>query len=31
LKLATGVMVVLALGIPAIKKGKEGKLHLRGI
>ena len=31
LKMATGVMVVLALGIPAIKKGKEGKLHLRGI
>jgi len=31
LKLATGVMVILALGIPAIKKGKEGKLHLRGI
>jgi putative ABC transport system permease protein len=31
LKMATGVMVILALGIPAIKKGKEGKLHLRGI
>jgi len=31
LKMATGVMVVLALGIPALKKGKEGKLHLRGI
>lgn len=31
LKMATGVMVVLALGIPAIKKEKEGKLHLRGV
>jgi len=31
LKMATGVMVILALGIPALKKGKEGKLHLRGI
>lgn len=31
LKMATGVMVVLALGIPALKKGKEGKLHLRGV
>lgn len=31
LKMATGVMVVLALAIPALKKGKEGKLHLRGI
>jgi len=31
LKLATGVMVILALGIPALKKQKEGKLHLRGI
>ena len=31
LKLATGVMVILALGIPALKKGKQGKLHLRGI
>jgi putative ABC transport system permease protein len=31
LKMATGAMVILALGIPAIKKGKEGKLHLRGI
>jgi putative ABC transport system permease protein len=31
LKLATGVMVILALGIPAIKKEKEGKLHLRGV
>jgi putative ABC transport system permease protein len=31
LKMATGVMVILALGIPAIKKGKEGKLHLRGV
>jgi putative ABC transport system permease protein len=31
LKMATGVMVVIALGIPALKKGKEGKLHLRGV
>jgi len=31
LKMATGVMVILALGIPAIKKQKEGKLHLRGV
>lgn len=31
LKLATGVMVIMALGIPALKKGKEGKLHLRGV
>jgi putative ABC transport system permease protein len=31
LKLATGIMVILALGIPALKKQKEGKLHLRGI
>jgi putative ABC transport system permease protein len=31
LKLATGTMVILALGIPALRKGKPGKLHLRGI
>jgi len=31
LKMATGVMVILALGFPALKKGKEEKLHLRGI
>jgi putative tryptophan/tyrosine transport system permease protein len=31
LKMATGLMVILALGIPAIKKEKEGKLHLRGV
>ena len=31
LKLATGVMVILALGFPALKKVKEGKLHLRGV
>lgn len=31
LKMATGLMVILALGFPAIKKGKEGKLHLRGL
>lgn len=31
LKMATGIMVILALGFPALKKGKEEKLHLRGI
>jgi putative ABC transport system permease protein len=31
LKMATGVMVILALGIPALRKEKEGKLHLRGV
>ncbi len=31
LKMATGLMVVLALGIPAIKGQKEGKVHLRGV
>ena len=31
LKMATGAMVILALGFPALKKGKEGKLHLRGV
>jgi len=31
LKMATGIMVIVALGLPALKKGKEGKLHLRGI
>ncbi len=31
LKLATGIMVILALGIPAFKREKEGKLHLRGV
>ncbi len=31
LKMATGVMVILALGIPALRKGKETKVHLRGI
>jgi putative ABC transport system permease protein len=30
LKLATGIMVIFALGIPALTRGKEGKLHLRG-
>jgi hypothetical protein len=29
--MATGVMVILALGFPALKKEKEEKLHLRGI
>ena len=32
LKLATGVMVILALGIPALRgKEKEGKMNLRGV
>ncbi|MBW1982764.1 MAG: ABC transporter permease [Deltaproteobacteria bacterium] len=31
LKLATGVMVILALGIPALRGPKEGKLKLRGV
>ena len=31
LKLATGIMVILALGIPALKREKEGKLLLRGV
>ena len=31
LKMATGIMVIIALGIPALKKQKEGKLHLRGV
>jgi putative ABC transport system permease protein len=31
LKMATGLMVILALGFPAIKQGKETKLHLRGV
>ena len=31
LKLATGIMVILALGIPALKREKEGKIHLRGV
>lgn len=31
LKMATGAMVILALGFPALTKGKEERLHLRGI
>ena len=31
LKMATGFMVILALGIPAIKGKREGKIHLRGV
>jgi len=31
LKLATGLMVVLALGIPALKGGRPGKVNLRGV
>ena len=31
LKLATGLMVIVALVIPSIRGGKEDKLHLRGV
>ena len=32
LKMATGIMVVLALGIPALRSGtREAKVHLRGV
>ena len=31
LKMATGLMVILALGLPALKAGREGKTHLRGV
>jgi len=31
LKMATGAMVILALGFPALKKGKEERFHLRGV
>ena len=31
LKMATGFMVVLALGIPAIRGGRQDKIHLRGV
>ena len=31
LKLATGLMVILALGIPSIRGGKQAKIHLRGV
>lgn len=31
LKMATGFMVIIALGIPSFKKSREGKIHLRGI
>lgn len=31
LKMATGLMVIIALGIPAFKKTREGKIHLRGV
>jgi putative ABC transport system permease protein len=31
LKMATGLMVIIALGIPAFKKKREGKIHLRGV
>jgi hypothetical protein len=29
--MATGLMVIIALGIPAFKKKREGKIHLRGV
>ncbi|MDF1553807.1 MAG: ABC transporter permease [Deferrisomatales bacterium] len=31
LKMATGIMVILALGIPSLRGGREGKIHLRGV
>jgi putative ABC transport system permease protein len=31
LKMATGLMVILALGIPSIRGKREGKIHLRGV
>ena len=31
LKLATGIMVILALGIPSLRGGRQGKIHLRGV
>jgi len=31
LKMATGVMVILALGIPSLRGARESKLHLRGV
>ncbi len=31
LKMATGLMVILALGVPAIKGVRQGKVHLRGV
>jgi len=31
LKLATGLMVVLALGVPSLRGKRQGKLHLRGV
>jgi putative ABC transport system permease protein len=31
LKMATGLMVILALGLPALRGAKENKVHLRGI
>ncbi len=31
LKMATGIMVILALGIPSIRGVREGKIHLRGV
>ena len=31
LKLATGLMVIIALAVPAIRGGREKKLNLRGV
>jgi putative ABC transport system permease protein len=31
LKMATGIMVIFALGFPALKKGEKEKIHLRGV
>ena len=31
LKMATGLMVILALGVPSIRGGRQAKIHLRGV
>lgn len=31
LKMATGLMVILALGVPSLRGGREAKMHLRGV
>jgi putative ABC transport system permease protein len=31
LKMATGLMVILALGVPSLRGTREGKIHLRGV
>lgn len=31
LKMATGLMVILALGVPSLRGGRQAKMHLRGV